>query len=126
MTTHINCRRCNREIRKEPYLSLGVCSLCSPDRSPKPQKKPRSVATPEPVEPAPVRQEPEQPQGRRFLRIRQVCEKVGLSASQIRRLTDSGDFPQRIHLTERTFAWLESEVEDWQEQRLSRRSVKPA
>jgi predicted DNA-binding transcriptional regulator AlpA len=49
----------------------------------------------------------------RFLRLPAVCERTGLSRSQIYRMESAGQFPARVKLSEICSAWVESEVEIW-------------
>jgi prophage regulatory protein len=41
------------------------------------------------------------------------------------RLEREGRFPKRIHLSKRSVAWVESEVDDFLEARLAERDAKP-
>jgi prophage regulatory protein len=49
---------------------------------------------------------------RRTLRIRQVVEKVGLSAPTIWRLCSLGEFPKPIKISRGCTAWLEHEIDE--------------
>ena len=50
----------------------------------------------------------------RILRVRETCERVGLSRSTIWRLARRGRFPQAVQLSSAaTVGFLESEVVDW-------------
>ena len=53
-----------------------------------------------------------------FIRIRQVTERTGLSRSTIYALAKSGQFPTPIKIGQRASAWLASDVDDWQKQRV--------
>ena len=53
-----------------------------------------------------------------FIRIRQVTERTGLSRSTIYALAKSGQFPSPIKIGQRASAWLASDVDDWQKQRV--------
>ena len=53
-----------------------------------------------------------------FLRVRQVTERTGLSRSTIYALAKSGQFPSPIKIGQRASAWLASDVDDWQKQRV--------
>lgn len=55
----------------------------------------------------------------RFIKLSEVMCKTSLSRSSIYRLMAEGAFPRSIPLSERSVAWLESEVEDWLLERLS-------
>jgi Prophage CP4-57 regulatory protein (AlpA) len=57
----------------------------------------RSAAIPTPA--PPVRPEPTR--GLRYLRLREVCQKVGLKHSSVHRLISLGDFPKHVKLSER-------------------------
>ena len=49
----------------------------------------------------------------RILRFPELREKVGYSRSNIRYLTEMGEFPPSIKLGGRAVGWLESEVDNW-------------
>ncbi|MBB8527705.1 AlpA family phage regulatory protein [Escherichia coli] len=49
----------------------------------------------------------------RFLRLRQVEDKIGFGKSRIYRQIQLQQFPQSIRLNSRHVAWLESEVDAW-------------
>lgn len=61
----------------------------------------------------------------RILRIRDVMAKSGLSRSNIYQLSTSGTFPKRIQLVEggTSVGWLESEIEEWINKRISERDL---
>lgn len=50
---------------------------------------------------------------KRFFRVSDVVERVGLSKSTLRRLEMAGQFPRRKNLSRRSVAWLSSEIEAW-------------
>ena len=54
-----------------------------------------------------------------FLRVRQVSERVGLSRSTIYQLVKAGNFPSPVKIGARAPAWLASEVDEWQQQRIA-------
>jgi len=58
----------------------------------------------------------------RLLRWPQLQELIPLSRSHIYTLMARGEFPQSINLGPRSAAWLESEVNDWVQERLIRRA----
>jgi prophage regulatory protein len=64
-------------------------------------------------------------QCQRLLRLRDVMALVRLSKSQIYKLSADGRFPASIKLVEggTSVAWLESEVQEWIEERVSKRSI---
>ena len=53
----------------------------------------------------------EQPAPQRFISIREVANRTGLSASSVRRQELVGTFPSRVRLGTNRVAWLEAEVE---------------
>lgn len=54
----------------------------------------------------------------RFLRLRQVEDKIGFGKSWIYRQMQLQQFPPSIRLNSRHVAWLESEVDAWIHQRI--------
>ncbi|EAW0643301.1 AlpA family transcriptional regulator [Klebsiella pneumoniae] len=54
----------------------------------------------------------------RFLRLRQVEDKIGFGKSWIYRQIQQQQFPPSIRLNSRHVAWLESEVDAWIHQRI--------
>lgn len=54
----------------------------------------------------------------RFLRLRQVEDKIGFGKSWIYRQIQLQQFPPSIRLNSRHVAWLESEVDAWILQRI--------
>jgi prophage regulatory protein len=61
------------------------------------------------------------PRGLKYLRLREVCQRVGLKTSSVYRLIGLGKFPKQVKLSERTAAWIESEVESFMESRIADR-----
>lgn len=61
----------------------------------------------------------EQQQNLNILRRKAVEARVGLSRSSIYELVSAGKFPRPISLGARTVGWLESEINDWIEQRIA-------
>ncbi|GLO59589.1 transcriptional regulator [Vibrio sp. MACH09] len=57
----------------------------------------------------------------RFLRLKEVMALTGLGRSTIYKFMDEEVFPKTIPLGGRAVAWLESEIEEWMEQRLAMR-----
>lgn len=49
----------------------------------------------------------------RFLRIKEVMQKVGLSRSQVYRLIQAGVFPSPFKIGSRVSVWSESLVSEW-------------
>ncbi len=60
-----------------------------------------------------------------MLRLREVCQRTGISKSQVHRLVDRGDFPQPVKLSARAVAFVESEVETWLQARISAARLNP-
>ncbi|EMK6841521.1 AlpA family transcriptional regulator [Vibrio cholerae] len=58
----------------------------------------------------------------RFLRLKEVMSLTGLGRSTIYKfMADETDFPKTVPLGGRAVAWVESEIEEWMESRLSMR-----
>ena len=55
----------------------------------------------------------------RFLRKREVMQLTGLSSSGLYALMSVNKFPKSIKLSEKSVAWLESDVLQWQAERLA-------
>ena len=53
----------------------------------------------------------------KYLRVKQVCERTGLSRPTIYNMMNAGTFPMKTALGERAVAWLESEIVKWMESR---------
>lgn len=49
----------------------------------------------------------------RILRVRQVCEKTGLSRSTVYELVAEGVMPPPVRVGHRTVGWVESEVDEF-------------
>ena len=49
----------------------------------------------------------------RFIRVSELEKILGLSKSTIYRLEKSGDLPRKRYVTEKTVAWVESEIDEW-------------
>lgn len=49
----------------------------------------------------------------RFVSINTAAEMIGVSASTVRRLIDSGNFPKPFHVTENRIVLLESDIHSW-------------
>lgn len=60
----------------------------------------------------------------RFLRLPDVRAKVGLSRSTIYLRMSKGQFPQTVKLGERSVAWIDSDIDDWIEERINESSKK--
>ncbi|MCR9910316.1 AlpA family transcriptional regulator [Vibrio campbellii] len=57
----------------------------------------------------------------RFLRLKDVKEKTGLSKSAIYSKVKEGEFPMNVSIGSRTVAWLESDINEWLERRIRAR-----
>jgi prophage regulatory protein len=51
----------------------------------------------------------------RFLRLPEVKTRTGLGETRILELEKEGKFPRRIKISARAVAWVESELEEWQQ-----------
>lgn len=49
----------------------------------------------------------------RFLRLREVQQRVPLARSSIYMKVSRGEFPKPIHISARAVAWLESDIDEW-------------
>lgn len=58
---------------------------------------------------------------KKFLRIPKVIDRIGYSRSSIYALMAQGRFPRAYSLGGRAVAWLEQDVDDWIESRVSTR-----
>lgn len=52
-------------------------------------------------------------QALKILRIKQVCERVGICKSHIYKMMHDGKFPASIKLGERSTGWFEHEIDNW-------------
>ena len=59
----------------------------------------------------------------KILRLPQTIQKTGLSRSTIYTLLNAGKFPAKIQLSERAIGFLESEVNDWIQQKTQNRKA---
>jgi prophage regulatory protein len=50
---------------------------------------------------------------KKILRMRQVCEKTGMSRAWIYGAIKSGNFPISRKLSRRAIGWEEQEIDDW-------------
>lgn len=57
----------------------------------------------------------------RLIRLREVMTKTGLSRSYVYALSQKGQFPKPVKLSERSSAWIESEVQAWIDERIQAR-----
>ena len=52
---------------------------------------------------------------RRFLRLPEVMQRVGLRHTKIYQLMAEGKFPQSVKVGERAVAWVEAEIDAYQD-----------
>ncbi|MCX8957954.1 AlpA family transcriptional regulator [Erwinia psidii] len=57
----------------------------------------------------------------RLLRLSEVMKRTGFRKSWIYLLISQGNFPPAVKIGSRSVAWLESEVNDWIAERISKR-----
>jgi prophage regulatory protein len=60
---------------------------------------------------------------RRFLRLRTVLERTGLTRSTVYALIKASDFPSPVNIGPRAVGWVEDEVDDWIDGCIARRKV---
>jgi prophage regulatory protein len=57
----------------------------------------------------------------KLIRLKQVMECTGLARSTVYKFIAEGDFPKPVKLGVRVAAWVESEINDWVNARISQR-----
>ena len=62
----------------------------------------------------------------RLIKLNEVIALTGVSRSHIYALAQQGLFPKPVKLTERSSAWVEAEVQEWIESRISQRNEEAA
>jgi prophage regulatory protein len=62
----------------------------------------------------------------KLLKMPEVRTKTGLSKSHLYALAQNGEFPKPVKLSERSSAWVESEVDGWIEERIAERDLEVA
>jgi prophage regulatory protein len=72
-------------------------------------------------QPAPPANTVSNPAGLRYLRLRHVCERVGVGPSTIYKMMATGAFPRQVKLSVRTAAWIEGEVDAFMNARIAER-----
>jgi prophage regulatory protein len=55
----------------------------------------------------------------KIIRLPAVIDKTGLSRSSIYLRMSKGEFPQSISLGDRAIGWLEADIEQWLEDKIS-------
>ena len=58
----------------------------------------------------------------KILRLQEVLEVVGLGRSSIYKSIADGKFPKQVKLGPRSVGWMESEIQEWIQQRISDRN----
>jgi prophage regulatory protein len=58
----------------------------------------------------------------KLIKLKAVMEITALSRSHTYALAQRGEFPKPVKLTERSSAWVQAEVLDWVESRISARN----
>ncbi|MBB1292376.1 MAG: prophage regulatory protein [Pseudoalteromonas rhizosphaerae] len=54
----------------------------------------------------------------RFIKLKTVMQKTSLGHSSIYKFIAEGTFPKQVSLGAKSVAWLESEVDDWIEEKV--------
>ena len=57
----------------------------------------------------------------KLIRLKQVMECTGLARSTVYKFIAEGNFPKPVKLGVRVAAWVESEINDWVNARISQR-----
>lgn len=62
----------------------------------------------------------------RLLRLPEVIARTGMSRSAVYAASAKGAFPQPVKLSERSSAWVESEIDAWLASRVAQRDAMAA
>ena len=62
---------------------------------------------------------------KRLIRLPETLSRAGVSRSYVYDAVKKGEFPKPVKVTERTSAWIESEVQEWIDQRIAERDSGP-
>ncbi|GLQ31725.1 AlpA family transcriptional regulator [Litoribrevibacter albus] len=57
----------------------------------------------------------------RFLRLKEVMHITGLGRTSVYNFMAEGKFPKSVSLGDRAVAWIESDIEEWMEQKVADR-----
>lgn len=57
----------------------------------------------------------------RLIKLKDVMNNTGLARSTIYKYISEGVFPKPVSLGERAVAWVESEIEDWIQEKIEQR-----
>ncbi len=63
-----------------------------------------------------------QSKNQRIMRLPEVKERVGLSRSTIYQMMEDEQFPASVNLGGRSVGWVEGEINNWIEERISKRA----
>ncbi len=55
----------------------------------------------------------------KLIRLPQVLELVGFKKTKLWKMVSTNEFPQPIKLSERVTVWIEAEVDDWVNAKIS-------
>jgi len=55
----------------------------------------------------------------RFLRLKEVKERIGLGTTSIYKMINEGTFPKPVKILGKNVAWIDSEVDEWIMQRIA-------
>ena len=58
-----------------------------------------------------------------LIRLAVVLEMTGLSKTSLYESVNSGGFPKNVKISERSSAWVKSEVQDWIKEKIEARSI---
>ena len=59
----------------------------------------------------------------RIMRLKEITEKTGLAKSTIYNLISQGKFPKQIDLGARSVGWVDTEIEEWLEEKVAHRNA---
>lgn len=102
-----------REQYEAALIPIAAPAVAKPPPPPVPRQSP-----------APFTHAHETFHGLRYIRLREVCARVGIRPSAVYHLISLGRFPKQVKLSERTSAWIESEVEAFMDARITERDSK--
>lgn len=59
----------------------------------------------------------------RAIRLKEVCQKVGLGESTLYRMIAEEKFPKPFEIVPKRNAWIESDIDDWIAERAGRKTT---
>ena len=59
----------------------------------------------------------------RFISIKEVVKKIGISRTQVWFITKEGQFPQLVQISPKRKAYVESEIEAWMLEKIAARDL---